>query len=138
LRRDYPILRRSRFLTGEHDTQLDIRDVTWISAGGGEMTPEEWNTGWIRCFGAMLDGRCRKTAIARHGEDHSVLIIMNGSEGEVDFKLPHTSAGPQWTLLIDTNAADGAAVAPFAFDSAYKAAGRSFTLFTSAEQVASV
>src|SRR3984893_5303056 len=77
LRRDYPILRRSRFLTGEHDSQLDIRDVTWISAGGGDMTPEEWNTGWIRCFGAMLDGRCRKTAVARHGEDDSVLIIMN-------------------------------------------------------------
>jgi isoamylase len=138
LRRDYPILRRSRFLTGEHDSQLDIRDVTWISAGGGEMTPEEWNTGWIRCFGAMLDGRCRKTAVARHGEDDSVLIIMNASEGEVDFKLPHTSAGPQWTLLLDTVFADGASDAPFAFDSSYKAAGRSFSLFVAAESAPSV
>src|SRR6202000_2322092 len=38
LRRDYPILRRSRFLTGVHDAQLDIRDVVWISADGKEMT----------------------------------------------------------------------------------------------------
>jgi isoamylase len=138
LRRDYPILRRSRFLTGEHDTQLDIRDVTWISAGGGEMTPEEWNTDWIRCFGAMLDGRCRKTAIARHGEDDSVLIILNSFEGVVDFKLPHTTAGPQWTLLLDTVFADGASASSFAFGDIYKVAGRSFSLFVAAESTLSV
>ena len=138
MRRDYPILRRSRFLTGEHDTQLDIRDVTWIGAGGGEMTTEEWNTGWIQCFGAMLDGRARKTAIARHGEDDSVLIIMNASEGVVDFKLPHTSAGPQWTLLLDTIFADGASAASFAFADIYKMAGRSFSLFVAAESTPSV
>ncbi|HEU0084381.1 MAG TPA: glycogen debranching protein GlgX, partial [Bradyrhizobium sp.] len=33
----YPILRRSRFLTGAHDGELNVRDVTWINAGGGEM-----------------------------------------------------------------------------------------------------
>ena len=103
--------------------------MTWISAGGGEMTVEEWNTGWIGCFGAMLDGRCRRTAIARHGEDDSVLIIMNASEDEVDFKLPHTTAGPKWTLLLDTNFADGASATPFAFDSIYKVGGRSFLAF---------
>ena len=135
LRRDYPILRRSRFLTGAHDAQLDISDVVWLSAAGHEMTQDEWNTGWIRCFGAMLDGRCRKTAVARHGDDESVLIIMNSADSEVDFKLPHTSAGPQWTLLLDTNLADGASATPFAFDSIYKVAARSFALLTSADTV---
>ena len=133
LRRDYPILRRSRFLTGAHDAQLDISDVVWIGADGKEMTTDEWNTGWIRCFGAMLDGRARKTAVARHGDDESVLIIMNSADSEVDFKLPHTSAGPQWTLLLDTNIADGASATPFAFDSSYKVAARSFALLTSAD-----
>jgi isoamylase len=86
----------------------------------------------------MLDGRCRKTAVARHGEDDSVLIIMNASEGEVDFKLPHTTAGPQWTLLLDTNIPDGASAAPFGFGDIYKAAGRSFSLFVAAESTPSV
>jgi glycogen operon protein len=135
LRRDYPILRRSRFLTGAHDAQLDIRDVAWLSAGGHEMTQDEWNNGWIKCFGVMLDGRARKTAVARHGEDESVLIIMNSFEGEVDFKLPRTSAGPKWTLLLDTNVDDGATATPFAFDGIYKVAGRSFALLTSADAV---
>jgi glycogen operon protein len=99
------------------------------------MTQDEWGAGWIRCFGAMLDGRCRKTAIARHGEDESVLIIMNSADSAVDFKLPHTSAGPQWTLLLDTNLADGASATPFAFDSIYKVAARTFALLTSADEV---
>jgi glycogen operon protein len=86
----------------------------------------------------MLDGRCRKTAIARHGEDDSVLIILNSFEGVVDFKLPHTTAGPQWTLLLDTVFADGASASSFAFGDIYKVAGRSFSLFVAAESTLSV
>ena len=89
----------------------------------------------MKCFGMMLDGRARKTAIGRHGEDESVLVMLNSSEGAVDFKLPHTSAGPKWTLLLDTNVADGVSATPFAFDSVYKIAARSFALFTSADAV---
>ena len=83
----------------------------------------------------MLDGRARKTAVARHGDDEGVLIIMNSADGAVGFKLPHTSAGPKWTLLLDTNVADGATDTSFAFDSVYKVAGRSFALLTSEDAV---
>ena len=44
-------------MTGEHDAALDVRDVTWINPGGGEMTPSDWNNGWAMCFGVILDGR---------------------------------------------------------------------------------
>jgi isoamylase len=133
LRGDYPILRRSRFLTGEHDAQLDIRDVTWINPGGAEMKAADWTNGWAMCFGMIFDGRCRKTAIKRYGEDDSVLIIMNSYEGEVDFKLPRTSAGPRWSLLLDTHDPDEASNAAFEFDSVYKVPGRSLLLFVAGE-----
>jgi isoamylase len=133
LRRDYPILRRSRFLSGDRDPQLEIRDVVWINASGAEMSQGDWTTGWIKCFGVVLDGRARKTAIARQGEDDTVLVILNSYEGEVDFKLPPTTAGPHWSLLLDTNAPEQAAGAQFAFESTYKAAGRSFVLLTAGE-----
>lgn len=133
LRRDYPILRRSRFLTGAHDTQLDIRDVVWVNANGGEMTSADWENGWQKCFGVVLDGRARKTAIPRRGEDDSVLIILNSYEGEVDFKLPHTTAGPCWSLLLDTTITDGASGDRFEFDAIYKVPGRSFLLFVGGE-----
>ncbi len=34
LRRHYPILRRSRFLTGEFNEELGLKNVTWINASG--------------------------------------------------------------------------------------------------------
>jgi glycogen operon protein len=133
LRRDYPILRRSRFLSGDRDAELNIRDVVWISTSGVEMTQADWTTGWIKCFAALLDGRARKTALAREGEDDTVLVILNSYEGEVDFKLPPTSAGAHWSLLLDTSAPEQAAGAQFAFDSTYKVTGRSFVLLTTGE-----
>src|SRR5256885_9403514 len=53
------ILRRSRFLTGKHDGELGVRDVTWVNAGGAEMSRADWETPWIKCFGMVLDGRTR-------------------------------------------------------------------------------
>jgi isoamylase len=43
LRERYPILRRSRFLTGEYNEELAVKDVTWINAAGTEMRPELGN-----------------------------------------------------------------------------------------------
>ena len=37
LRHKYPVLRRSRFLTGEYIEELGVKDVTWINADGSEM-----------------------------------------------------------------------------------------------------
>jgi isoamylase len=125
----YPILRRSRFLTGKNDGELNVRDVTWISASGGEMLQSDWNTPWIKCFGMVLDGRTRKTAMPRHGEDETVLMIMNSFEGTVGFKLPEAVAGTQWSLLVDTNIPDAPEGAHFAFGSTYEMMGRSLLLF---------
>ena len=77
----------------------------------------------------MLDGRTRKTAMPRHGEDQTVLMIMNSFEGTVAFRLPQAVAGSQWSLLVDTNIPDAPAGANFAFGSSYEVTGRSLLLF---------
>ncbi len=41
-RRQYPILRRDRFLNGEYLEDLGVKDVTWINANGKEMEDEHW------------------------------------------------------------------------------------------------
>ena len=130
LLRDYPILRRSRFLTGAHDGELNVRDVSWINTGGGEMSEADWETPWIKCFGMLLDGRTRKTAMPRHGEDETVLMIMNSFEGPVAFRLPDAVGGTQWSLLVDTNIPDAPPGAKFAFGATYDVTGRSLLLFS--------
>ena len=69
LRERYPILRRSRFLTGEYDEELAVKDVTWINAAGTEMRADEWDDVNMHCFGMLMDGWAQPTGIRRRGED---------------------------------------------------------------------
>ena len=91
LRRDFPILRRNRFLTGALDEELDIRDVTWINANGAAMEDGEWADESMRCFGMMIDGRAQATGIKQRGSDVTVLLVLNAHHDVVKFTLPECS-----------------------------------------------
>ena len=103
LRHRYPILRRNRFLTGEYFEELQVKDLTWISAEGSEMRNEQWGDAQMRCFGMLLDGRAPTTGLRQKGREATILLIVNAHSDAVDFTLPDTPGGGQWTLVIDTN-----------------------------------
>ena len=88
LRHKYPILRRTRLLTGEYNEELEVKDVTWINANGEEMRQEHWDDANSRCFGMLLDGRAQATGIRQRGELATLLIIFNPWQDVVKFKLP--------------------------------------------------
>ncbi len=100
LRREYGILRRSRFLTGAYDEELEVKDVTWLDAAANEIAPDAW--GDMRCFGMLIDGRARSTGIRRQGGDATLLLIFNSYHEDVDVTVPHTAGSDAWSLLIDT------------------------------------
>ena len=127
LRRACPILRRNRFLTGEYDEGLGVKDVTWINANGEEMQEAEWEDANARCFAMLLDGRAQPTGIHRLGEDATLLVVFNAYHDVVDVRLPQAPGGEGWELLIDTNAPDEAA-ADFAFGQQYQVTARSLLL----------
>ncbi|HUC73124.1 MAG TPA: glycogen debranching protein GlgX [Stellaceae bacterium] len=129
LRHKYPILRRSRFLTGIYNEELGVKDVTWINASGAEMKPEEWDDMSMECFGMLMDGRAQPTGIRRRGEDATLLMVLNGFHDIVGFTLPQTAGGSRWSLLIDTNLAEDAELGTFATGEVYGATGRSLLLF---------
>ncbi len=56
LRRQYAILRRDRFLSGDHNEALGLTEITWINANGAQMSAEHWQDANTRCFGMLLDG----------------------------------------------------------------------------------
>ncbi len=101
LRRRYPILRRSRFLTGAYDEDLNVKDVTWIDGGGNEIAGDAW--GNSHCFGMLVDGRAQPTGIHRPGVDATLLIVLNAHHEDVAFVLPSAAGGTTWTRLIDTS-----------------------------------
>jgi glycogen operon protein len=129
IRRDYPIFRRSRFLSGQENPVLGVKDVTWINATGEEMRSEDWSDQTMRCFGMLMDGRAQPTGIGRRGEDVTALLVVNGFHDVVEFTLPEWTGGSQWARLLDTNTPDGDGHASFDFGATYAVTGRSLLLF---------
>jgi glycogen operon protein len=127
LRHTYPILRRNRFLTGEYDAELELKDVTWINANGEEMSEDNWKDARTRCFGMLMDGRAQSTGIRQRGGAATLLLVLNAHHDVVHFTLPAAAGGRNWSLLIDSNQAD-APKARFDSGSVYEVTARSFLL----------
>jgi isoamylase len=134
LRARYPILRRSRFLSGEMNERIGVRELTWINATGGEMEREHWDDSLMLCFGLILDGRAQATGIRERAHDVTVLIILNSYHDVVNFTLPaHAGETAQWRLWMDTNRQGSLGEtesAAFASGDTYDVTGRSMLLFS--------
>jgi isoamylase len=103
LRHKYPILRRNRFLTGEFDQELEVKDVTWINASGIEMQESDWSDARMHCFGMLIDGRARPTGLRQRGTEATLLMVLNAHHDVVEFTLPTAAGEGSWNLLLDTN-----------------------------------
>jgi glycogen operon protein len=95
MRREHPVFRRRRFLTGS--------GVTWYAAGGTEMTEKDWHTGYAKAIMIFLNGEAI-TEPDRRGEtvrDDSFLLLINASGDDLYFVVPETFQG-LWTCVLDT------------------------------------
>ncbi|HEY7241005.1 MAG TPA: glycogen debranching protein GlgX [Burkholderiales bacterium] len=129
LRHQFPILRRARFLSGEYNEDLGVKDVAWINTDGEEMRQDQWHDPNTRVFGMLLDGRAQETGIRRRGELATLLIIFNPWQDVVKFKLPASTGGSAWTLRADTNFPDAVEEPQFDLGHVYEVTARSLLLF---------
>ncbi|MBM7061893.1 glycogen debranching protein GlgX [Pseudomonas sp. UL073] len=129
LRRAYPIMRRNRFLVGHYNEELGVKDVTWLSPCGNEMTDEQWQDSHARCLGMLMDGRAQPTGIRRSGADATLLLVLNAHHDMVNFRLPEVAQGSAWSCLVDTNRPQLRALERFAFGDDFAVTGRSLLLF---------
>jgi len=129
LRQTYPILRRSRFLTGAYNEALGIKDTTWLTPAGDEMTPAHWNDPLARCLGIVLDGRAQATGLRKPASDVTLLFVLNAYYDVVRFKLPVVVGGSRWELMLDTNIPDLEPATVFSSGHEYEVTGRSVLMF---------
>ncbi len=129
LRLAYPILRRGRFLVGDYNEELGVKDVTWLAPNGEEMTVEQWEDANGRCLGMLMDGRAQETGIRRRGSEATLLLVVNSHHEGVNFTLPKVPEGANWTCLIDTNQPDIRGKEHFDFGTEYTVTPRSLLLF---------
>ena len=104
LRREHPTFRRRRFFRGREIRGSDVRDLVWLSPDGTEMTDEEWNAGYVRCFGMAMGGEAMEEW-SEQGEqitDDNFLLLFNADGGAIDFTLPDFGRGRGWCVMLDT------------------------------------
>ena len=127
LRHTYPILRRSRFLTGRLDEELGVKDLTWVNASGTEMGADAWSD--TRCVGMLIDGRAQPTGIRKRGDDATMLLVFNSHHEPVTFTLPSCAGDGEWSLLVDTNLPTRDDRARFGAGATYDVTARSLLVF---------
>jgi isoamylase len=103
LRETYPVLRKTRFLSGERNDAVGVRDVTWIVPSGAEMTEQDWKNAGNRCFGMMIDGRSRPMPPEIKNWDATIFLVLNGGNEDIPFKLPSSANAKRWKLLLDSS-----------------------------------
>lgn len=137
LRHTYPILHRARFLVGNYNEEIGVKDVTWLHPSGVEMTAELWNNSDISCLGLIMDGRAQPTGIHRRGNDATLLLILNAHQDAVNFKLPEVVQGTGWLSLVDTNLPEQSSTALLPFGHQFIVTQRSFLMFELKKEKAS-
>jgi glycogen operon protein len=105
LMKEHPVLRRRTFLQGRIASGTTLKDITWLTPEGGEMTPARWEANHVKCLGAVLAGDVGE--VDDHGRPvvgETIVYLLNAHSGGVSFPLPLAlGTDERWECLIDTS-----------------------------------
>src|SRR5215472_8713466 len=112
LRRQHPNLHRRKFFqdrpidpasTPEMQDGHSEPDIAWLRPDGLQMTPEEWDAGWVRCIGLMLNGRTLDdlNAVGEPISDDTFLLMLNPHHELIRFYMPPLE-GTAWEVVLDS------------------------------------
>jgi isoamylase len=110
LRRVHPVFRRRRFFEGRPSVAGGaargdrLPDIGWFRPDGGEMGRSDWEVGYAKSLGVLLNG----AAIAepdRYGRpvhDASFFLAFNSWDQDQPFVLPPPRWATGWSVVLDT------------------------------------
>jgi isoamylase len=133
LRRQHRVFSRPRFFRGEVVSEAGLKDITWVTPDGVEVTGEYWGNESALSLGYVLGGAAGEffTRGGQRDIDESFLVMMNAYYGDLDFRFPRLPTRMVWEALVDTAeptgiAKDGRLWQP---GESYPLRGHSFALF---------
>jgi isoamylase len=108
LRHEHPVFRRRQFLHGTEEEGSGLPDAWWFRPDGRRMTKRDWEGAHV--VGMFLNGEeiAAPDDQGRRVVDDSFLLVFNGSQDDVEFKLPPTRFGRRWTVVLRTDDPDAA------------------------------
>jgi isoamylase len=113
IRRQHPNLHRRKYFQDRSilpgttpEREVDGRkeqDITWLRPDGGEMTPDEWTAGWVRCIGLQLSGRTLDdvNGVGEPIRDETFMILLNPHTESIKFYMPRRQ-GTAWEVMLDS------------------------------------
>lgn len=86
------MLHRRTFFQGRSIHGQQMSDIEWYRPDGAEISKDEWNSGFVRCLGLLLNDAIMEEWDARgkHVQD------------DIVFTLPGLADATSWELLADT------------------------------------
>jgi isoamylase len=129
-RRSQPVLMRRKYFQGRPIRGVDVKDIYWLDASGGEMTDAAWNAPSIRSLGVLMVGDALDEIDERGRpvRGDTLLILLNAHHQGASFTLPNIGTNTAWLRMLDT-------VAPhveerrYTGGSTYPMEGRTLALF---------
>jgi isoamylase len=106
LRREHPVFRRRQFLHGTSEEGSGVPDAWWFRPDGRRMTKRDWDSAHV--VGMFLNGEEIAAPDDQGGRvvDDSFLLLFNGSQEDVEFRLPTSRFGRRWTCELRTDDPD--------------------------------
>src|SRR5262249_38701445 len=103
LRAANPVLRRRRFFAGVR-REHELPDIAWFTPATGEMTQQDWDSGFAKSLAVFLNGEAITEAGSRGERIHgaSFYLVFNAHWEPLDFVLPERHWGAAWTAVLDT------------------------------------
>jgi len=107
LRRDHPVFHRRRWFDGRplvDGNGSAIADIGWFRPDGHQMTHENWDVGFARTIGVLLNGDLIPSPGPR-GErivDDDFFLVFNAHDATIDVQLPSALRDGTWRLEVDT------------------------------------
>jgi isoamylase len=100
----HPVFRRRHFFEGEPIFGGELSDIGWFRPDGGEMTDDDWQTGFAKSVGVFLNGEALPDPDTRGRpvKDDSFLLLFNGHHEDVTFVLPGKEWGRRWVTELTT------------------------------------
>jgi glycogen operon protein len=103
LRHTHAVLRRRHFFRGEPTFKGGPKDLCWLRADGKEMTDGDWHNGDNHALGMLIYGESTDETDDRGRpiKGDTLLLIVNGADQAVTFKMPTIEGEGLWSEMID-------------------------------------
>jgi glycogen operon protein len=105
LRSEHPVFCRRRWFQGRPIHGNTVSDIGWFTPAGTEMSEQDWQAGFAKSLGVFLNGESIPTPDedGRRIVDDSFYAMFNAHSEPLEFVLPESKWGEQWSVGIDTS-----------------------------------